>query len=201
MWQPWIGAKFEQKRILILGESCFDWLNDDGAEQICQPDHPITVVEGMRSDPRDGAATMHKLTRAICGVASPSIEHARERWDHFAFTNYVPTSVGLGAKRRPKQEDWDKAEAEWSGLLDLIRPKLVLVLGRSLWGYMPETQVQSVSKNIQGYALTNGVAMCFAVQHPSFGPSWTKFAEWIAPLELIKDDSDLDVAVAAFLSV
>ncbi len=202
MWEPWVGSKFEEKRILILGESCYDWIDGNGAEQVCQPNHPILVIHAMRQDPYDATAgTIRKLTRAICNTASPTVEQVRERWDHFAFTNYVPTSVGMGPKRRPKPEDWERAEAEWPALLDIIQPRLILVLGKGLWGYMPETQEQPTSKNIQGYLMQSGVAMCFAVQHPSFGPPWMRFSQWISVLERIKPDEDMSVAVAAFLSV
>ena len=190
MWQPWIGSRFSERRILLLGESCYDWEDEHGVRFEPKPNHPVEVIEAVRRNPKHGAATIKKLTRAVCRTETPTASQSAERWDCFAFTNYVPISAGFGPKVKPTEAAWAQAEKEWPLLLKAIQPKAILVLGKGLWGYMPTTQ-RVESKNVQGYSIEGAdIAMCCAVQHPSFGPSWSAFLTWITALERYVDNGD-----------
>jgi hypothetical protein len=191
MWKPWIGNSYLARRTLILGESCYDW-DSLGVTYQPQPNHPCVVVRHAIENLRDASTTMRKLTRAICGASNPEPNQAAEAWNRFAFTNYIPVSVGYGAMNRPSAEAWGAAAKEWPALLKELRPRTVIVLGKEMWRRMPETQTQ-ISGDVQGYALTDGtIAMCFAIPHPSRGPTWNKYSFLIAQAE-----NDLDPALSA----
>jgi hypothetical protein len=63
---------------------------------------------------------------------------------------------------------WDSASARFPVLLEQLKPKHMIVLGRELWGNMPlETDIV-ISDDVQGYRLSDGdFALCWAVDHPS----------------------------------
>ena len=186
MWIPWIDPNYKSQQLLLLGESCYDWTEKDGTRYRPEPDHPIRIVKDSRKSPRGHSATMIKLTRALCNCGEPTPEQASAAWDKVAFTNYVPVSVGDGASIRPDRSAWKQGKQEWETLLNEISPRLVIVLGLTLWNRMPKTQVV-VSERVQGYRLKSGdISLCHAVHHPSFGPSWTEYAALFA--NILKND-------------
>jgi hypothetical protein len=183
MWEPWIGQHYSERRTLLLAESCYDW-DADGVSHKPQPDHPTFIVrdaiEALNETSNRTSPTMLKLTRAICGCGDPTSQQASDAWRRFAFTNYVPTSVGHGASCRPSPKAWRHAAKEWPDLLNKLRPRNVIVLGKKMWCHMPEAQ-KIIDGNVQGYVLEGGnVAMCFATSHPSRGPGWKEYADFVA---------------------
>ena len=45
MWDPWIGPGYKDRRLLLLGESCYSWV-DKSTGELCHPDidHPISLA-------------------------------------------------------------------------------------------------------------------------------------------------------------
>jgi hypothetical protein len=71
---------------------------------------------------------------------------------------------------------WRTAEAAFPALLNDLRPKNIVVLGKTMWGEMPPTDLY-LTDDVQGYKMQDGqVAMCWAIHHPSAGLSWTRLA-------------------------
>ena len=187
MWQPWIGSGYEARRLLILGESCYAW-EEDGQVKEPQPDHPVVMARyAMAAFPR-GQRFLDMISRGVCGKYAPSLAEMTAAWESIAFTNYVPASVGIGPRERPSPEAWQQADDEWQLVLARLKPRNIIVLGRGMWGYMPETQVL-ISKDVQGYRLPDGtVAMCRATWHPAGGQSWISLAAEIVAAEQPRED-------------
>ncbi|MCJ2111923.1 hypothetical protein MKK64_12025 [Methylobacterium sp. E-025] len=181
MWQPWRGRNYNN-RLLLLGESCYAWHNE-GQLIHPEPNHPVNIVEAAIEEPPGYGRFMRCLTRSLCGVEHPTEAQAQEAWDTVAFTNYVPLSVGVGPSMRPSAAAWTQAYNEWDDLINIIQPKKVIVLGLTMWSKMPDTQIQ-IEDSIQGYNLNNGdVSMCYAIRHPSYGPGWREYANFITHVE------------------
>jgi hypothetical protein len=71
---------------------------------------------------------------------------------------------------------WQEAERGFPTLINHLLPRNIIVLGKQLWGMMPETTVY-LTDDVQGYKLENGeTAMCWALPHPSAGLSWKRLA-------------------------
>lgn len=176
MWEPWIGSNYDATRLLLLGESAYSW-KQDGEEVDPSSRHSILTVEEAISDfPTTPFAIM--LTRAVTGKANPNHEEREAGWARVAFTNYVPGTVGSGARVRPSPALWAQAKAEFPGLLRQLRPRNVIVLGKTMWAMMPDTQVW-LTDDVQGYLLDGrAIAFCWAVPHPSAGLS----CEWLTSL-------------------
>lgn len=179
MWEPWRGSEYKAGGVLILGESCYDWEDREGGWLTPEPDHPSVLVRTALKTPLKNSRLMVTLTRAITRTWVPTPETSAAGWNRVAFTNYIPTTVGEGAAAVKTNAMWRQAETEWPALLRLLEPGVVIVLGLSMWGEMPTTQV-IVGDLVQGCQLENGrVAMCHAHKHASRGPGWEYYADVI----------------------
>lgn len=196
MWTAWTGATYGTRRLLILGESCYDWQDVDGRVETPQPDHPVRLVESQLVEPPKDIRFMRMLTRAITGEYAPNVERAQEAWCSVAFTNYVPISVGFGPRIKQKPEGWDQARVEWPGLLNALRPRNVIVLGFATWRDLPTPDMSrnddvpfsddpaSVTERWRTYRLADGsVARCWSHWHPAAGASWTSIKDAIQKAE------------------
>ena len=183
MYNPWCGSRYGERRTLLLLESAYTWM-EGGVPCRPGPDHPSEIVDDLIAQ-SSRSPTMLKLNRALCGRADPSPEEARDCWGRVALTEYLPGSMGNGSAR-PTQSDWLEAEREWPLVLDLLRPRTVVVLGRSMW-----TQDAPHGRNREcrysGLCAAGGaIAMCFATFHPSprVGRDWRFFADFFAWVEI-----------------
>jgi hypothetical protein len=181
--EPWEGRNYQKTRLLLLGESAYSWMEDG---EIVHPSsrHAHEAVEWLLNDPKAFGTFpfMTKLSRGLAAEEWPSRERLRAVWSEAAFANYVPDSVGLGAGNRPSSEHWRKARAHWPHLLDRLRPRVVIVLGKDLWRNMPEADFYLLD-DVQAYRLSTGEwAMCWAINHPASrrnAPSWMRLAQFI----------------------
>lgn len=182
MWEPWVGSSYAQRRLLLLGESCYSW-REDGELVHPQPDHPQMLAKWAMSEPNGSISFLRKLTRGLCGVEAPTVQQSREAWESVAFTNYVPVAVGEGHSINPTRAHWNQAAQELPDLLNMLAPRVVIVLGKDMWRMMPKTQVV-LGDFVQGYRLNDGsVSMCHVIAHPSRGPSWTEYVSFIREAE------------------
>ena len=71
---------------------------------------------------------------------------------------------------------WQDAKQEFPALLESLKPRNIIVLGKEMWSLMPETSVW-LTDDVQGYMLPDGqMAICWALNHPSAGLSWPRLA-------------------------
>jgi hypothetical protein len=177
MFEPWTGPNYERSRLLLLGESAHSW--GDGSEHP-SPRHSIELVEETIPDFAKATGFMRTLTRGIAGEETPDRAARAAAWNRVAFTNYVSGTVGDAARVRPASEMWQTAYEEFPALLDLLQPRTIIVLGLDMWERMPPTSLH-LTKDVQGYRLKDGgMAMCWALNHPSAGLSWHRLSNVIA---------------------
>lgn len=178
MFEPWIGRDYKRSRLLLLGESAHSWMA--GGELVHpSPRHSIELVDETIADFSNATAFMKSLTRGVAGEESPNKAACEAAWNRVAFTNYVPVTVGDAGRVRPTDEMWETAREEFPALLDRLKPRTVIVLGLEMWGKMPDARI-FITNDVQGYRLKDGgIAMCWAVNHPTAGLSWRRLASAI----------------------
>lgn len=178
MAEYWCGSRYKERRLFLLGESAYSWLEEN---DVVHPSarHAIELVEEVLES-RSVVPFMTKLTRALTCRETPAKNEIEAAWEKVAFTNYVPGTVGQGARVRPTLEMWKSASDLWRPLLETLKPTTVIVLGKIMWSLMPDPDIW-LTDDVQGYRQGDGsVAMCWAVNHPSAGLSWRRLAQLIA---------------------
>jgi hypothetical protein len=177
-WKPWVGEVYAESRLLLLGESAYSWTDPVRGIVHPSPQHSVQIIEEALSGELPRFTGM--LTRALTGCYKPSEEEIAAAWATAAFINYVPGTVGLGRESRPDKAHWNRAREAFPGLLAELAPRTVIVLGKTMWSMMPDTEFY-VTDLVQAYRLPNGGhAMCWAVDHPACGLSWEKLRRVIA---------------------
>ena len=95
MWIPWRGPVYDDRRMLIVGESCYNWDGPHGIE--CpQMYHPVALVSEQLTEPASPNRFMVKLSRAVTGTEWPNLARRLTGWRSVAFTNFIPITVGYG---------------------------------------------------------------------------------------------------------
>jgi hypothetical protein len=178
-FKPHIGSKYEQTHTLIVSESAYDWVGDDGAIYSPQESHPKDSIDwNIKNFGRN--QYFRSINRVLCGVEHPPSAKMYELWDRYAYTIYVQQSVGQGAGKRPKSDQWAHAGKQFLKLLEELRPRKVIVTGVDMWNRMPDTAVR-ILDDLQAYRLKDGsLAWCLAVPHPAnrrSGFRWKEVSE------------------------
>lgn len=181
-FRPWKGKHYDETGLLLLGESAYSWEDENGQWQHPTLDHPTEMVKEVLADftNADDMRFMKTLSRGLAGEEEPSKERLHYVWNRVAFTNYVGGTVGEGPRERPTSAMWKAAEAAFlPNILNNLRPRRIIVLGKTMWSKMPDTDVY-MTDDVQGYSLEDdSVVVCWALHHPSARLSWSRLADTI----------------------
>ena len=179
-FQPWKGDHYDETRLLLLGESAYSW----GKRKDQRPtlNLPTIMVKEVLDDfgNADDMRFMKMLSRGLAGEKEPSKERLCHVWNRVALTNYVGGTVGEAPRERPTSAMWKVAkDAFRPDILNKLRPRGIIVIGKTMWDQMPHTDVY-MTEDVQGYLLEDGsVVVCWALPHTAAGLSWTRLADTI----------------------
>ena len=181
-FKPFIGQHYKFHRVLIISESTYDWLDEMGGRSTPQPTHPRDSIKyGIVNFDQKRNYFRH-MNRALTMKKRPSVKEMRSAWKNYAYTVFVQESVGFGARTRPKGKHWKDGGQQFLSLLEIIRPRKVIVTGFTMWKAMPECAVRLLD-DLQAYRLSDGnLVWCLAIPHPSnstTGFQWNAVAESI----------------------
>ena len=158
-FKPWIGKRYENRelfglRILLLGESHY---GEPGEEN---ENFTIDVVKywGQKERLRFFTITAKFLLGKGTGEWLSDNERS-DFWEKVAFYNYIQELVGNNSRIRPTSEMWENAKASFLLLCDVLKPELIVVLGKELCSNLP--------------AIPSKYPYC-CVRHPSSGFSYKR---------------------------
>ncbi|MDQ2843315.1 MAG: hypothetical protein M3Y72_20210 [Acidobacteriota bacterium] len=175
-FQPWIGKHYDKNRTLILSESTYDWIGEDGNSYTPQPDHASDGISWQIEHFSSKRGYFTALIRSICDEETPSKERMSEVWNEYAYTPYVQSSVGNGPGIRPSTQQWEEAKPHFLNLIERLRPQKVIVTGIEMWKTMPECDAKLVD-DLQAYRLVDGsFVWCLALPHPASRTAGKGFA-------------------------
>jgi hypothetical protein len=187
IFKPWIGQNYSKTRTLLMSESAYDWIGDDGKLHQPEATHPEDSVKHNYAIENFGKTKYFRdVNRAICMEKHPSEEAMQAAWRDLAYTVYVQGSVGVGHKARPKSHHWKAAGAHFLHLIEELRPRpvKVIITSRTSWSRMPDCSVRLLN-DLQAYKLKDdSLVWCLAVPHPSSkkkeeGFKWERVGESI----------------------
>ena len=172
-FKPWIGEQYQAsplsgKRVLVLGESCYQWDKDIPLG----PDFTIRCVTEQKAG-RYPAKFWTNIVIAFLNKR-PTTQEKEAFWSSVAFYNYVQRPVGWGPRKSPSKEMWQEGADPFAEILEQLSPQLVIVLGFQLWRQLPDLDGQKgprISSTRQPetwqYSLENGSCLAYGVMHPS----------------------------------
>jgi hypothetical protein len=179
-FRPYFGKNFHTTKLLILGESAYNWRDDDG--KVCSPlpSHPKeSLLWNIKNFRRVRYFT--QMSRALCGAKTPTLQQRKRAWNEYGYAIFIQGSVGFGARRRPSRRQFKDAGPHFLALIERIRPLKVIVTGKDLWNRMPETSVNR--RDLGAYRLSDGTLVwCLAIPHPANsreGFNWAKISKSI----------------------
>jgi len=181
-FEPRFGRKYDTTRVLILSESAYSWRDKDGKVVNPSPSHPTENLRYWGIDHFDKPGYYMAMGRALCGKKIPSRDELERAWDEYAYTIFVQGTVGLGAKSRPTDKQWQEAGPHFMSLIEKIRPLKVIVTGKTMWNrHMPGCTGPHLCDDVQAYKLSDGTLVwCLAVPHPANRKKGVGFQwEWV----------------------
>ncbi len=190
-FDPWIGKKYEQTKVLILSESAYSW-KEDGRKVDPSRSHPTRMVQHWGIENFGGNKYYTALSRALCGKEAPSRSELEIAWNDCDYTIFVQGTVGLGAKSRPTRKQFEGAHPAFLQLIEKIRPSRVVVTGKTMWNRMPACHGPHLCEDLQAYKLSDGsLVWSLAVPHPGNrekgeGFVWERVAAAIRAFRSIK---------------
>jgi hypothetical protein len=178
---PWEGADYRKhgfrgKRVLILGESGYDW---PGRPVPLQDVTTYCIQEQLKEHPDDPdrpqftKAFFTKLAIAFLN-RPPTLADKRSFWDSVAFYNYYSEALLTGPGIAPPS--WTAGALPFETVLEHLRPQRIIVLGTRLWrNHRGDTD--EIGPTIAGakqtetywYSIRGGAerALAYGIQHPS----------------------------------
>ena len=179
-FQPWVGKHYNETKLLLLGRSAYSWQDENRQWRHPTLNHPTETVREVLDDfsRADGMPFMKMLSRGLAGEEEPSKKLLHRVWHRVAFTNYVGGTTGKGPGKPATSDMWKVSKAAYRpNILNKLRPRRIIVIGKVMWSQMPEANVY-MTDDVQGYLFEDGsVAMCWAL--PGRGLSWTRLADTI----------------------
>lgn len=157
IFEPWIGSRYESenhfgRRVLVLGESHY------GGASETRLTFTKEIIKKLGKDER--CAFFTKVSKVLLDFDADRYISDSERseiWEDVAFYNYIPGFVSEDARVRPSIEQWESAVLPFKQVVDILRPQLILVLGKELGTKIPRVDPS--------------ITVC-VIQHPSTGFSY-----------------------------
>jgi len=181
---PWVGKnfgnseEFGQTRVLILGESHYEWCRACWVKKNTRP-RDLTCRVVAEQAVRDNSANLQhwtKIENALLGKTASSVQR-KTVWHSLAYYNFVQEIVGFESRVRPTHAMWENARAALLTLMECLEPDVVVTLGVELWRELPqakgpETMLEANGKSLERcwYRFGSGrkIIVCRA-PHPAAG--------------------------------
>jgi hypothetical protein len=175
VFKPWVGANYAKKnifgkRILILGESHYQW------------DKKIPLWPGLTTHcirgQLNGTYTKQFWTNIAIAFLNrhPSLEDKVQFWNSVSYYNFVQANVGMGARRRPTEEMWQKSHFPFMMTLRKLKPDCIISLGYDLWNRLSPLGMKgplvrgAEQRHTRKFSLGGkDFALAFGIRHPSAG--------------------------------
>jgi hypothetical protein len=204
-WFPWIGNKYfdMETKVILLGESHYDWKKSDSLPKLKDKIFTRFVVahQGLChiSSCKDYWRIFRNIERTFYNEKYVENKKREKIWSSVVYLNLVQ-NVMDSIKHRPQKEDYGKGWKVLKQTINLLKPKLVIVLGcenNKIIAFQ-EAFKDALTKNDE---ILNKVGTSFCrkserddvtflfIRHPSSYYPWSKWHQEIKsflPINLIE---------------
>ncbi|MDR3694672.1 hypothetical protein [Mucilaginibacter sp.] len=201
-WKPWVGEDYETleaNRLLIVGESHYQWDNDDNAEETVNKNNwTRLLIHGKGLWGKEDATNpiIRNTERALFSRAVVEREFRHKLWRSVSFYNFIQAPMD-SLNHRPTAKQWEQGWDGFFKVVDILQPDYILFLGleasnrtdffssalknndyKCTKGIGKDTRVGSAFKRTRGI-IANGAgyeASISMIGHPSNFFSWKAWA-------------------------
>lgn len=147
IYYPWIGAKYDKFKILVIGENMNDYGDINAAYKLIE-NAKIEINKGKRrlfiSKNYKGTLLFHRVGSYVLAMTNssdlknvieknkyPSYSNVSESFDYIAYTNHVKCSP-KGKRSEQTKEMWEYCGSHiLKEEIRIINPEIVIILGTS----------------------------------------------------------------------
>ena len=192
-WFPWVGRRFSKRpqgaRLLIVGESCYDWEESGSKDALQKPNFTRRVVSDAINMEWENN-TFANLSLLLFGTG----QYERERfWRDVAFYNLVQRPM-YDRWERPNREDFVSGWSTFTDVIRILKPSHALFIGVSAFNFfnysMNEqnadfTEVQWAEQVGRTYGRKASISTgsetvaLIGVQHTSKFFSWDRWRDYL----------------------
>lgn len=125
-WLPWIGPNYENKRIVLMGESHYDdgddWLDEmDATRWFVQNQHPsIANVSVSR--------IFKTIEKTLLNQNESTLKERETIWNGVIYMNLVQRLLS-SIEERPNDEDYENGWKVFLRLVEIVQPEIVIKFG------------------------------------------------------------------------
>lgn len=146
---PYVGERFSEgfdgQRVLLLGESHYRTEGVSDAIEVTRP-YTKSIFRGMATQVRDTSdgPFFRALDLMLTGRSEHSTKEAADLWERIAFINLSQAFAGTKANHRPHSQALrDGGDVLVKDVLPVLKPDVVLVLGRTAWRFFNHGEPQA----------------------------------------------------------
>lgn len=126
-WLPWVGENYFNSKVLILGESHYE----DGH---FWQDSNLTTRIMLEKRLSGGKIKIYSnVEKVLLAQNDLPIESINKFWNSLSYYNLVQRLL-TSIKERPSKEDFDNGWSIFFNLIEVLNPKICIVLGKSSFG-------------------------------------------------------------------
>lgn len=143
-WLPWTGYYYFKTRIVVLGESQYE----DGDEWQDDPSATRTLINKQFSD--DKGKLYSNTEKVLLSIQNPTQQQTNCVWRSVTYWNLVQRLLP-SRQERPNDEDYDNGWKLFLEIVEILKPKICIVLGKSSigrLGYFLNNNVTRWNRNV-----------------------------------------------------
>jgi hypothetical protein len=184
-FKTWVGSNFSRSangRLLVLGESHY------GHPYTTESEFTVDFIKKYL-DKTKKRRFVTNIMQVVDGKSHKQIDPS-DFWNRVAFCNYIQRVLSK-SNVAPSAKDWPMAEEPFFAVLDVLKPRCILVLSKRLWQRMSrrfqtaeQLMVGGINREARIYEYRNGKAVATWIPHPSYAFNWKKYSPWVQQLKL-----------------
>jgi len=130
-WLPWIGKNYKdgsKNKLLLVGESHYDWGSHDSLMQLEDPDFTRWFIHAHTFENSSSSMKILRNTERALFQTDLTEKQLFSFWRSVAYYNIVQRILS-GRKERPDQSDFLKAWNVFFKVIEIVRPRCCLFCG------------------------------------------------------------------------
>ncbi len=194
IWLPFVGSKYgdlpKEKRILVIGESHYDYNQKESRERLLNENFTRHVVQEHAIEGKNHSRIFVNFQKALLG--NQSVNNSTF-WNHLMFYNFVQRPMKT-KKDRPTKRDYEYGWKVFFEVIEKFRPVLCIFIGTGASKFLSKGMTSSgynfmlhkgaikINNTFPRRAFVEGrvKSKIIFIKHSGSFFSWTKWHEYLS---------------------